>query len=298
MSGNTAARPRSMKLWPPILTTFASGRIWMTGCVSSRPIWASSVGLTPTKAMVMRSNASLSTFVASQFLDTDASARRLRSLLVTPPRTERGLALGRELIHLRAQAPSDALFSCAQLLAFGPAGGAHAAFSSSPAAFSRARLRRLGRVPKLDGPVHPGRRQLPSTVREGHEVNPAPVSGQLGDFFASRDVPDAHDIVEARRCQHPAVRRERTETSPARVAFERLELLARADFPQLHVLARARGSEQRAVRSQRHRMDRPGVHIDGGNLFARGRVPQLDRSVDAAGSEGAAVGRIGQRLDA
>src|SRR6266536_3921020 len=121
MSGNTAARPRSMKLWPPILMTFASGRIWMTACVSSRPICASSVGLAPTKAMVMRFKASLFIFVTFYFLDTDASAGCLHLLLVTPTQTERRLAVSRELIHPRSQAPSEALFSFAQPLAFGPA---------------------------------------------------------------------------------------------------------------------------------------------------------------------------------
>jgi len=40
--------------------------------------------------------------VTFQFLDADASARRLHSLLVTPTQTERGLAVGRELIHVRS----------------------------------------------------------------------------------------------------------------------------------------------------------------------------------------------------
>src|ERR1700724_1895843 len=39
ISGKTAARPRSMKLWPPILTTLAWGRMWMG---AGRPVRASS----------------------------------------------------------------------------------------------------------------------------------------------------------------------------------------------------------------------------------------------------------------
>src|SRR5205085_5627173 len=43
MSGNTAARLRSMKLWPPILMTLASGRIRSVGWRPVSAIRASSV---------------------------------------------------------------------------------------------------------------------------------------------------------------------------------------------------------------------------------------------------------------
>jgi hypothetical protein len=46
--GNTAARPRSMKLCPPTFTTLASGRIWTSGCSDVRASSASSVRLPET----------------------------------------------------------------------------------------------------------------------------------------------------------------------------------------------------------------------------------------------------------
>src|SRR5215467_1960735 len=60
ISGSTASPPRSMRLCPPILMTFASGRIWITGCRSSRAISSSSVSLPITSAEVSRSKVSLS----------------------------------------------------------------------------------------------------------------------------------------------------------------------------------------------------------------------------------------------
>src|SRR5262249_54154359 len=155
-----------------------------------------------------------------------------------------GFAVEGERIQMRPQTPSDARFPGAQLLDFGLAGGADVP-SAAPTTCALAetgrfwRLYQLRGVPKLDGPVHAGGRELLAAMRERDEVDPAVVPGQLGDLLPGRHVPNTHDVVETSRRQQLAVRRKRAEPDPAGMALERLKLLARAYLPELHVVARA-----------------------------------------------------------
>src|SRR5262249_29317388 len=271
ISGSTASRPRSMKLCPPILMTFASGRIWITGCRSSRAISSSSVSLPITSAEVNRSKVSLSILRLLVFGRRLAgltrrcrhagSGERGRLCRGIPELDSTVHASGRH--HLSVMRERDTVDTPEMSLQRGhlPAGG------GVPEAYSVIEARRREHLP---------------VRRERAEPDPCRVAFERRPLFSGLHVEKLHVLTGTSRRPQLAIRGKCHRVDGPGMHVDSGNLLGRGRVPQLYAAIDAARRDHSAVGRIRQRLHSTGMPGESGELLVPHDVPELDGFVIAS----------------
>src|SRR6266446_6174716 len=232
ISGNTASRPRSMKLCPPTLITLASGRIWITGCVSSRAISCSSVALPLSSDPVKRSRPSLPIKPSCSFVDT--------GLLLPGAAHNRCGSAFRRVPKLYCVVHTGGRYQRPVI------GEGHKMYAAQ-VSLEHGRLPAGGHVPDSHRVVEANRSQRLSVRRESAEADPGGVAFERLQLLACVGVEELHVFGGTSGCQHRAVGREHHRVDRPSMYVDGGDLSGRGHVPKLDSAVYATGGNKLAV---------------------------------------------------